>query len=540
MPNTCQNLNLDFNRLMCYNFFAMKKYLICILFLSLLGQTSEAQLTHITWEVDPGYVLFNFNSTAYLIDRCGEKVHTWPEVSTGHHAKLLENGHLLYIEGETIVEKDWDGNIVKALEIPNSAIFSDYEVLVLPNGNYLSVARQVTTAQAFVDMGYDPNLGNPSYIDMVVELDKDSGQIVWQWKLTDHIIQQRDENVANYGLVKDHPELLNMDAVSTHDWENQESFMINGMDYNPDLDQIILSVRKISEVVVIDHSTTTAEAAGHTGGNAGKGGDILYRWGNPANYERGGFADRHLFFQHNPNWIKEGEHTGKVIIFDNRLTTGNYSTAPIIELPVDENGNYNLDPDLAFSPAAPNLIFSHGATNSTFYSPYTSGAQLLPNGHLFITQGKWATLYEFNAQGKLVWQYRLPYPAGCSICYTFRAEKYPMDYPPFSQFEFNSSGYVEDPVTSLPCDVLSTEASTAYLSAVDIWLDPTNDILNIQPEKVGPFDWSLFDMAGRRLLGGIRQWAVSKNVSQLPRGIYAVYVTDAQTRKVAIQKIAIQ
>ncbi|MFT5802699.1 MAG: hypothetical protein ACI956_002520 [Nonlabens sp.] len=36
------------------------------------------------------------------------------------------------------------------------------------------------------------------------------------------------------------------------------------------MDQIALSVRKMSEVIIIDHSTTTAEAASHNGGNSGK------------------------------------------------------------------------------------------------------------------------------------------------------------------------------------------------------------------------------------------------------------------------------
>jgi len=42
---------------------------------------------------------------------------------------------------------------------------------------------------------------------------------------------------------------------------------------------------------VIDHSTTTAQAAGHSGGTYGKGGDLLYRWGNPNAYQHGTAAD---------------------------------------------------------------------------------------------------------------------------------------------------------------------------------------------------------------------------------------------------------
>ena len=73
----------------------------------------------------------------------------------------------------------------------------------------------------------------------------------------------------------------------------------NGIDYNADLDQIVLSFREVSEFWVIDHNTTTEEAAGPAG-------DLLYRWGNPEAYDRGKPADRQLFFQHDAKWVPDG------------------------------------------------------------------------------------------------------------------------------------------------------------------------------------------------------------------------------------------
>jgi hypothetical protein len=96
-----------------------------------------------------------------------------------------------------------------------------------------------------------------------------------------------------YGVVTDHPELVDINFGDTKtDWMHT-----NSIDYNEKFDQILISVHNFNEIWVIDHSTTTEEAAGHTGGNSGKGGDLLYRWGNPQAYERGTASDQQLFLQ---------------------------------------------------------------------------------------------------------------------------------------------------------------------------------------------------------------------------------------------------
>jgi hypothetical protein len=92
----------------------------------------------------------------------------------------------------------------------------------------------------------------------------------------------------------------------------------NSIDYNADLDQIIISFAKTGEFWIIDHSTTITESQGSTGGLSNMGGDILYRWGNAKNYQRGTLSDVILEFQHDPHWIPNGYvDAGKVMIFNN-------------------------------------------------------------------------------------------------------------------------------------------------------------------------------------------------------------------------------
>src|SRR5205823_7110527 len=155
---------------------------------------------------------------------------------------------------------------------------------------------------------------------------KTTGEVVWEWLIWDHLIQDHDSSKANYGDVAKHPERIDLNFgegeglaplfaqkdgldklrsigyVRSPPGRNQPYnpgwTHLNSVAYNPELDQIVLSALGFSEVWIIDHSTTTAEAAGHSGGRRGKGGGLLYRWGNPRAYRAGSNTDQQLFGQH--------------------------------------------------------------------------------------------------------------------------------------------------------------------------------------------------------------------------------------------------
>lgn len=58
----------------------------------------------------------------------------------------------------------------------------------------------------------------------------------------------------------------------------------NGIAYDHKRDLIFMTVNYYNEVWVIDHSTTTAQASTPIGGTYAVGGDLVYRFGNPATY----------------------------------------------------------------------------------------------------------------------------------------------------------------------------------------------------------------------------------------------------------------
>src|SRR5262249_26967588 len=175
-------------------------------------------------------------------------------------------------------------------------------------------------------------------------------------------------------------------------------------------DQVMISVFEFSEIWVIDHSTTTAQAASHEGGKYGKGGDLLYRWGNPRAYRAGAVKDQKLFGQHNAQWIPKGcPGEGHVLVFNNgmRRTGGAYSSVDEVVLPVDAKGRYEYTKGKSFEPEK--AVWSYSAPKKTdFYAPFISGAERLPNGDTLICSGTNGTIFEVTPKDEVVWKYVNP------------------------------------------------------------------------------------------------------------------------------------
>lgn len=184
----------------------------------------------------------------------------------------------------------------------------------------------------------------------------------------------------------------------------------NSVAYSPELDQIVLSIHNFSEIWIIDHGTTTAEAASKSGGKRGKGGDLLYRWGNPQAYRSGSRNDQRLFAQHCASWIPAGlPGTGHLLVFNNGQgrPDGAYSSVDEIAPPLAPDGTYQRDEFLAFGPDQASWSFTAG-DKSSFFSMLISGAQRLPNGNTYICSGNQAILFEVTPAREIVWVYKHP------------------------------------------------------------------------------------------------------------------------------------
>jgi len=327
-------------------------------------------------EAQVGYVLTSHDFDAYLLDQCGEIVNEWSISNPDFHVKLDKTGNVFYLKNNRIYERDWNDNIIAEIKHNVPELELVYDVIKRSNGNYLVNCRWSVSTNTLTNIGWNFNNGFANQVDGIVEINP-QGDVVWSWNIAEHTIQDEIQSAPNFGSVEDNPQLLDARAVSSFDWTFGETFMFNGFDYNEELDLILISVRKMSEVIIIDHSTTTQEAAGHSGGNYGKGGDVLFRWGNPSNYNRDTDSDRYLYFQHNPNWIEYGEHKGGIIIFSNGLSTNMGSSVVIIEPEVDENGEFVMKNE-EFSPTTPSRVIRAEKFDNKS-SGYTSGAKVQEN-----------------------------------------------------------------------------------------------------------------------------------------------------------------
>ncbi len=400
------------------------------------------------------YTLVNpwFGKNPYLIDNNGTIVHMWHSNFRGSSpAYLLENGNLIrssamFIHpfdwhngsGGRVEMFDWDGNLIWNFEYISDDYVLHNDIEVLSNGNILMTVWNYKTKNDAITAGINPNIPDLDKYkirtDYIIEVEPtfpEGGNIVWEWHVWNHLIQDIDPSKDNYGVVADHPELLDINYEDRFkSWF--DLIHINSVEYIEEFDQILISGRQMSEIWVIDHNTTTEEAAGHTGGNYGKGGDILYRWGNPQIHNAGNATDQKLFMQHDAGWIEEGfPGEGHITIYNNgcERPDGKYSSVMEIDPPVDDNGNYSLKSGSAYGPEEALWIYTP-EKNTFFYSGQLSGAQRLPNGNTRICRGRWGHLLEVTHDNEIVWEYINPYPIRFPyLNEVFKTQSYPKDYP---------------------------------------------------------------------------------------------------------------
>jgi len=357
--------------------------------------------------------------TAYLIDRDGAVLNEWSLAGKpGNSVYLLEGGNLLAtytIQGKFnaggvgggVQLLTWDGVEVWSYQLANDHAHLHHDVERLPNGNVLLISWEAFSRSEALAAGLTANQlprSGEVWSEMILEYDPNLDQVVWEWHLWDHVLPEGWD-------AYDHPRKIDLDYFAksnTSDW-----WHFNAIDYNENLDQIVISSRAASEFWILDHNLTTAEAAGDAG-------DLLYRYGNPEAYGASGV--RILVEQHDAEFVfdeslAEGASPGvagssfgtangvRILVFDNgNPRTRPYSRVVEIDLPA-----YGDSPQGVVLPAE--IVWEYGAASGTqyFFADHISGAQRLGSGNTLICSGTEGRFFEVTPDNEIVWEYVNPY-----------------------------------------------------------------------------------------------------------------------------------
>ena len=466
--------------------------IIYILFISILNSS-----------ISDGYTLFsplpNQNSSGifntFLIDNNENIIKQW-----SHDCKPVTISYLLPdssvvipctqdevdglggngIAGGRILKLSWDGEILWDDIFVENNYQPHHDIEPLPNGNILLITYERKTLSDALLLGresIDDEIW-PSYIIELEQIGIDSSRIVWEWHLWDHTVQDIYPDLSNYGSIQENPGKLNINLGSlgggggaSGDWIH-----LNSIDYNESLDLIAISSRKMNEFYFIDHSTTTDQASSDTGGNFNVGGDFVYRWGNPQNYNRGTQLDQMLVSQHSVNWINESFPGGGDIILYNNKTEEEGSQVLQIDVPVD-NYYYQIDEIEAHGPQYPQWIYGNG----NFFSPIQSGAFRLENGNTLISIGDRAEFFEIDSSLNIVWNYELLGPSGQTFNGKIaRAQKYhPSYFNIIMEGDLNSDEIIDILDVILAVEIVLNQSVNIFHPNLDLNLDGNNDILDL-------------------------------------------------------------
>jgi hypothetical protein len=445
-----------------------------------------------------GYTLFGAAGTSYLIDMEGNVVNTW---KLGTNPRFLDNGNLLDAATDDpsgfsgLRELDWNGATVWNYVEARSDYHPHHDFVRIFNKKLnapttLYIANRDITNEQCLAAGCDSKNGpySGAQIDAIVEVDM-QGKIVWEWWFLDHVVQDVDPTKANYvgvgKTIADYPGRLNINLPGRpvrKDWLH-----CNSMDYNQELDQIVINSVQ-GEFYVIDHGATflPGDPAGSLKLAAGPAGDFLYRFGDPARYQQGDppsilqdwtastTGNKQIGGSHDIQWIKPGlPGAGNFLVFNNgqylfERTPQSYifEIDGSLDAAKADAGRYINPPDAGYyrwvSEDAQNthkqpklmsnqIVWTYSArSNTAFFSHIGSSAQRLPNGATLICASTEGHVFEVTAAGELVWEYINPvvrngvltmlpdsYPMLNSL---FRAYRYSADHPALAGRTFTPQG----------------------------------------------------------------------------------------------------
>ena len=393
---------------------------------------AQAGLLSCNNETQAGYAIWSGTSddNIYLIDERGELRHQWISThpnGTSYGIDLGKNGSILQILNDISANEatprldagggashieilDKNSNLMWEIEEYGDDLRIHHDAIFLPNGNVLAIGWEYFDTTTAISMGRkEQQITNAGlWPDVVIEYAPNAageGEIVWMWRASDHLVQDQEEMLPTYGSPAEYPEKININGVGPNNRADDADWMhCNSIDYEPVRKHILLSCRHTEELYIIDHDLTWEESNGSKG-------DLLYRWGNPLNYELGSVSDHHTILQHDAHFIPAGRpYAGSISYFSNEAIGASYIG---IITPTMNGDNYSLNLTSGiYDPPQPTLEFRLPAG----WGPrFQSGAMLMPNGQFLVSQALRGKMAQIGTDAKIDWEYNLPLNPGGQV-----------------------------------------------------------------------------------------------------------------------------
>ena len=519
-----------------------------LLTLTAWGQTQTSGTFLNTEASYDGYTLLDpMGSTwTYLINNCGEVVNTWSsDHNSGGACYLLDDGSLARgcrMDGAfsgggiggRIERRAWTGELLWSLDWADEETHHHHDFAWMPNGHVLVLAWEHKSASAAAEAGRtNPQVMWPESIVEIEPTMPFGGNVVWEWHAWDHLVQNTDDALPNFGEPASNPRRIDVNyanvgggggpgGAASGDWMHA-----NAVNYHPELDQIAISSRRFNEIWILDHNTTTEEAAGPAG-------DLLYRYGNPEAYGRGVAEDRMFFGQHDVQWVPEGHpQAGQFMVYNN----GNdrpgcqCSTIDVWAPPLLSDGTYAIPEEAAMGP--PSFDWTYPQTpNIEFFSPNISGVQPLPNGNHLICEGAYGHLFEVTLEGEVVWDYVNPegnagiFPQGTTPQQNavFRAYRYGAEYPGLEDKELVGSAPLQGG-GGAPCELYASVDSTVTQmdildgqTNISAFPNPTSSRISLTSSVPGT--WHVINNLGQTMACFTSEGHRVLNCESWPKGVY--------------------
>ncbi|MFZ1988571.1 MAG: aryl-sulfate sulfotransferase [Alphaproteobacteria bacterium] len=408
------------------------------------------------------FVLFSggIDHKTHLIDMNGNEVHSWhhegiPAVMldpksvggkrglVGLQLEALKPGEpgatpgLPIFNNKTFGIVDWDDKVVWQWgdKAPGGYARQHHDWRRLPNGHMMILTDRPTRLEGFGDRNM--------LDDVVFEVDR-SGNVVWQWRASEHL----DE----FGFTLEELDLL-------HKTKNPDFLHINDMavlgrnrwaatDKRFAPENIIVCSREANFTVIVSRKT----------------GKVVWRIGpdypipdNVKPADRAKLIDQ-ISGQHDAHMIPKGlPGAGNIMIFDNQGEAG-YPPAPV----------RSASRVLEIDPVKKEIVWQYTAVKSglpgtSFFSTNISSARRLPNGNTLIDEGMNGRIFQVTSDGEIVWEYvsrfssTQPGPPGSppsKSIWVYRAEPVPYDWVP------RGTPHTENPVTAPDLAAFDVSASS--------------------------------------------------------------------------------